>query len=241
VLLRPSAAKRRSAGPWVGLAISVELMAAAVFLQLQPQYKTPTAVGTVPVATNQVSAAARHGAVSTRRTGRAPVPRAGRLVGRQGRRVVAATSTEGFVPARLEIPLSGVSAQIVKEAVGRHGALEIPSNPRVVGWWGGGGRPGATAGTALVAGHIDTRREGPGAFFRLDSIRPGELIYVRTLNGPVVRYRMVARAVYRKNALPADLFTRKGRRRLALVTCGGPFDSSTGSYRDNVVVYALPT
>jgi hypothetical protein len=27
---------------------------------------------------------------------------------------------------------------------------------------------------------------------------------------------------------------------LAVVTCGGPFDSSTGHYWDNVVVYAVP-
>jgi hypothetical protein len=28
--------------------------------------------------------------------------------------------------------------------------------------------------------------------------------------------------------------------RLVLVTCGGPFDASTGNYLDNIVAFAVP-
>jgi hypothetical protein len=43
-----------------------------------------------------------------------------------------------------------------------------------------------------------------------------------------------------KEKLPTDIYSRRGRPRLVLVTCGGPFDEATRHYRDNVVVTAVP-
>ncbi len=44
-----------------------------------------------------------------------------------------------------------------------------------------------------------------------------------------------------KARLPVDsLFDRRGGPRLTLVTCGGEFDQQARSYRDNVVVVAVP-
>jgi hypothetical protein len=45
---------------------------------------------------------------------------------------------------------------------------------------------------------------------------------------------------YRKSALPTRVWSRKGRPRLVLVTCGGPFNRATGHYRNNIVVTAAP-
>ena len=33
--------------------------------------------------------------------------------------------------------------------------LDIPLNPKIVGWWDGGARPGDRRGTAILAGHIN--------------------------------------------------------------------------------------
>ncbi len=47
--------------------------------------------------------------------------------------------------------------------------------------------------------------------------------------------------LYEKAALPtSDLFAREGAPALVIITCGGPFDSATGHYRDNVVAIARP-
>lgn len=43
-----------------------------------------------------------------------------------------------------------------------------------------------------------------------------------------------------KADLPLDVWSQTGPARLMLVTCGGPFDSSIGRYRDNIVVTAVP-
>jgi hypothetical protein len=43
-----------------------------------------------------------------------------------------------------------------------------------------------------------------------------------------------------KTQLPPSLWVSTGTPKLALVTCGGPFDSATGHYLDNVIVWAAP-
>jgi hypothetical protein len=43
-----------------------------------------------------------------------------------------------------------------------------------------------------------------------------------------------------KQNLPPDIFSRNGKPRLVIVTCGGPFDQAIRHYRDNVVVTAVP-
>jgi hypothetical protein len=46
---------------------------------------------------------------------------------------------------------------------------------------------------------------------------------------------------YGKTELPTDrIFAREGSPVVTLITCGGAFNPSVGSYEDNVVVYAVP-
>jgi hypothetical protein len=63
---------------------------------------------------------------------------------------------------------------------------------------------------------------------------------VRTSVGRTYRYRVVAVQDYLKRKLPPGVYSLRGRPRLVLVTCGGPFIESQGHYRDNVVVVAIP-
>ena len=63
---------------------------------------------------------------------------------------------------------------------------------------------------------------------------------VTTKNGQTRTYRIVSVQVMLKDKLPPSIYSRLGRPRLTLVTCGGPFDPSLGHYRDNVVVTAVP-
>jgi hypothetical protein len=46
--------------------------------------------------------------------------------------------------------------------------------------------------------------------------------------------------MYPKNDLPRLIYRRFGPPMLALVTCGGAFDSATHHYSENVVVFAVP-
>ncbi|GAA2878718.1 hypothetical protein GCM10010517_40810 [Streptosporangium fragile] len=150
------------------------------------------------------------------------------------------TADGGVQPTGLGIPALRISARIRSVGVDARGALRVPSAPHELGWWSGGARPGSAAGRVVVAGHVDTARHGPGALFRLADALPGDEVHVRTADGGLHTYRVVARRLYPKNRLPAQVFARTGPPCLVLITCAGPFDPRTRHYRDNLVVYALP-
>jgi hypothetical protein len=55
----------------------------------------------------------------------------------------------------------------------------------------------------------------------------------------VTRFRVTKVLQFAKTSFPDELvFGSHGARSLQLVTCGGPFDESTGHYLANVVVFS---
>ena len=144
-------------------------------------------------------------------------------------------------PRKLRIPSIDVDAKIGAIGVEANGELEVPENVRNVGWYRYGPAPGEP-GATVIAGHVDSREQGPGAFFDLRTLDVGARVTVTDSAGDEHRYDVVARRTYDKSVLPTDrLFSRAGPSQLVLITCGGNFDSSAGSYRDNVVIYAQPS
>lgn len=144
------------------------------------------------------------------------------------------------VPERLRIPSIDVSAPIVAVGVEDDGEMEVPEDVGDVGWYRYGPAPGEP-GAAVVAGHVDSREQGRGAFFDLRRVDVGARVDVTDSAGDVQRFDVVARRTYDKASLPADeLFSRAGPSQLVLITCGGDFDRDAGSYRENVVLYAQP-
>jgi sortase (surface protein transpeptidase) len=93
-------------------------------------------------------------------------------------------------------------------------------------------------GVALLTSHLDTRTQGRGVFSGLTSLEVGATIGLRDSAGTATQWRVVAREQRLKTDLPPQLFARSGSPLLALVTCGGPFDQTVRSYRDNVIVWA---
>jgi hypothetical protein len=92
----------------------------------------------------------------------------------------------------------------------------------------------------VLAGHIDTLRDGPGAMAAVVGRPLGSRLEVVDSAGTTTAYRVVAVRSYPKAALPAELFAAGGGPRLVLVTCGGTYDEERHHYSDNVVVYAVP-
>ncbi len=100
--------------------------------------------------------------------------------------------------------------------------------------------PGSRTGSTLIAGHVDSAAAGPGAFNRLREAHRGDKVQVTTGSGQTHTYRVVSVQEMPKSKLPTSIYSRRGRPRLVLVTCGGPFEPSIGHYRDNIVVTAVP-
>jgi Sortase domain len=140
-------------------------------------------------------------------------------------------------PVWLTIPAIGVKAPIVTLGLNRNGTLQVPSSTTAVGWYTGSPRPGAI-GSAVIAGHVDSR-SGPGVFFWLRSLHRGERIYVRRADGTLVVFTVTAVRMYAKAQFPtATVYGPVPDAELRLITCGGTFDYARGSYLSNVVVYA---
>jgi hypothetical protein len=142
------------------------------------------------------------------------------------------------IPRRLRIDAIGVFAPIVPVGV-TNGTTQVPADVDTVGWYRFGGRPGESGSTLLLA-HVSSGTQGPGVFFLLRELAPGDDVIVEMRNGSSAAYRVFARRSYAKEALPARLFSRRGPEVLILVTCGGRFSEASGRYQDNVVVYAVP-
>jgi hypothetical protein len=145
-----------------------------------------------------------------------------------------------FAPQRLRLPALGVDAAVIPVGLEAGGALTIPGDARVIGWWSTGAAPGSPVGTVLMAGHVDSAQTGPGALSRLSQAPIGARITVRGSDSEAT-YVVQARRRYLKQGLPWGSILAQGERpRLVLVTCGGDFDSRTKHYTDNVVVIATP-
>ncbi len=143
-------------------------------------------------------------------------------------------------PVSVTLPADADAVPLVPVGVLPGGGLELPERPTVLGWYAGGAVPGDAAGTAVVAGHIDSAVYGAGPLEGLFALEPGDPVTVTDEAGQAHAYVVSARTAYPKSALPPELFRTDGPPQLALVTCGGDFDERTGSYADNVVVLAVP-
>lgn len=141
------------------------------------------------------------------------------------------------VPLSLTIPLIGVRTRLIRLGLTADGALQVPSSTTVAGWYTGGPRPG-DIGSAVIVGHIDSLT-GPGVFYRLSELRPGDRVYVLRADKTTVAFRVTAVRTYPKDQFPThEVYGPTPDAELRLITCGGDFDPATGHYLSNVVVYA---
>jgi LPXTG-site transpeptidase (sortase) family protein len=146
---------------------------------------------------------------------------------------VVATATTLDVP-RLRIAQSS----LLELGVDAAGALVPPASTAVAGWYTGSAVPGQV-GPTVIAGHVDSYA-GPGIFYRLDTLRPGDLVSVGRSDGVTVRYRVTEVLSVPKDAFPTDhVYGPTPDAELRLITCGGEFDHNARRYLRNVVVSAV--
>jgi Sortase domain len=140
-------------------------------------------------------------------------------------------------PRRIEIPAIGLSAPVNPIGLNKDRTIEVPKDFTEAGWYRFGPRPGER-GPAVIVGHVDSKT-GPAVFYRVRELKPGNRIVIRGAHGRAVRFRVNGLERWPKAEFP----TRRvyGRTRgsvLRLVTCSGSFNSSTGHYVDNTIVFA---
>jgi sortase (surface protein transpeptidase) len=141
------------------------------------------------------------------------------------------------LPAFLIIPAIGVRTRLVRLGTTRGGAMAVPGTTAVAGWFTASPRPGAI-GSSIIAGHVDSYL-GPGVFFRLRLLRPGDRVFVRRANGTFAVFRITAVRTYLKTRFPVQaVYGPVPYASLRLITCGGAFDYATRHYLSSIVAYA---
>ncbi|MGY1754863.1 class F sortase [Blastococcus sp. SYSU D01042] len=138
-------------------------------------------------------------------------------------------------PTSLVIPAIGVNAAPLV-GLGLTGTREheVPpvEQPEIAGWYEPGPEPGQT-GPSIILGHVNGAGR-PGVFAQLHTLEPGDEVRV---DQHVFEVTEVQRAD--KVAFPADrVYAETAEPELRLITCGGAFDSASGDYLDNIIVYA---
>jgi sortase (surface protein transpeptidase) len=156
-------------------------------------------------------------------------------------RIASSAPLEASPPIRVDVPAVGVTAPIGPLGLNRDGTLEVPTNFARAGWYTGRPTPGE-AGPAIIVAHRASRR-GPGAFWKLPDVQPGQQIVVTRADNRRVLFAVERVEQHRKDAFPtAAVYGPTPETALRLITCGGPFEPALGDhYRDNVIVFARMT
>jgi hypothetical protein len=144
-------------------------------------------------------------------------------------------------PVSLAIPAIGVHTGLIDLGLGPDNNLQVPpltqAGVQEAGWYDLGPAPGQP-GPAVIAGHVDSY-QGPGVFFRLGALRPGDQIEVTRADRTVAVFRVDAVDEYRKDSFPTgQVYGPVSYAGLRVITCGGQFDYQTHRYLSNIVIYA---
>jgi sortase (surface protein transpeptidase) len=149
------------------------------------------------------------------------------------------TALAWSAPVRVVIPAISVNAPVTEVGLNADRTVQTPplDNHNLVGWYKYSVTPGQV-GASVIVGHVDSYT-GPSVFFRLKDLRRGDVVKVGLADGHLAVFAVDGVQVASKTAFPTQaVYGGTGYPALRLVTCGGPFDYSTGHYRDNIVVYA---
>lgn len=149
---------------------------------------------------------------------------------------VAILATARSTPVELNIPALSLSVSLSTLGLNADGTVQVPTNIQQPGWYGLGPSPGEV-GSAVILGHVDSQA-GPAVFFKLPSLVAGDMVDVSLADGVTAEFKVTSASMYLKTNFPDQaVYASHGFSGLQLVTCGGVFDSQTGHYLSNTVVY----
>jgi sortase (surface protein transpeptidase) len=140
-------------------------------------------------------------------------------------------------PVQLSVPAIALDVSLSTLGLNPNGTVEVPTDIQQPGWYRLGPSPGQN-GSAVILGHVDSY-QGPAVFFKLRSLVAGDLVDVSLADGASAQFKVTSVTQYSKAGFPdQQVYAEHGYSALQLVTCGGTFDTQTGHYLSNIVVYS---
>ncbi|EPJ41306.1 hypothetical protein STAFG_1649 [Streptomyces afghaniensis 772] len=142
-------------------------------------------------------------------------------------------------PVRLHIPKISVNAPFTDLVIGRNGQLQPPPahDTNLVGWYAKGVSPGE-AGTAIIAGHVDTATS-PAVFAGLSALKRGDRFHVARADGSRATFVVDDTDSFDKDDFPSErVYGDTPDAQVRLITCAGAYDRQARDYTENLVVFA---
>jgi LPXTG-site transpeptidase (sortase) family protein len=139
------------------------------------------------------------------------------------------------IPVSILIPEIDVRADIQLLGVDANGEMEVPTNAYDAGWFKLGYRPGEV-GSAVIAGHIDTKTGLTGVFANLYKLKEGNILYVEDNKGAMHIF-IVREIRILDPGFAEEVFNQNDGSYLNLVTCDGVWDKNKMSYDKRLVVF----
>jgi len=143
------------------------------------------------------------------------------------------------VPVRIRIPAISVDAPVMEVGKNADDTVQVPplDAHNLTGWYRYGASPGQR-GPAVILGHVDSLT-GISVFYYLKDLHAGDRVYVTLADGQVAAFAVDGEQKVSKDDFPtASVYGESSYPGLRLITCGGPFDRTTGHYLENLIVYA---
>lgn len=146
-------------------------------------------------------------------------------------------------PKFIKISKIGVDANIKVMGITSTNELKAPSNIFDVGWYNASAKPGDSGsnGAMLLDGHVHGPTL-PGVFVDIKKLVPGDVIQI--VRGDDKSFNYVVKKVQNYDANTFDMSVamasiQPGIPGLNMITCGGPYDKTSGEYTQRTLVSAI--
>jgi hypothetical protein len=149
-----------------------------------------------------------------------------------------AAALKASAPVRIIIPSLRVDASVMRLGRAADGSIQVPplANHNLAGWYDQSVTPGQD-GTSIILGHVDSFT-GRSVFYDIKDLTQGELVEVVRADGRTATFSVDGVQEVAKATFPSrEIYGTTRYPGLRLITCGGPFDTATRQYLDNIVVY----
>ncbi|MEI6751496.1 MAG: class F sortase [Candidatus Saccharibacteria bacterium] len=141
-------------------------------------------------------------------------------------------------PAIISIPQINVRGYIQQVGVNTTGAVGVPSNIHLAGWFTSSVLPGAK-GLSILDGHVSGKYID-GIFKHFASVKINNIIEIEFGDKSTKKFSVVEIKKLPEAESVTYLFTHRPEivAQLNLITCGGKFNSKTQTYNDRVIIVA---
>lgn len=139
-------------------------------------------------------------------------------------------------PRRIIMPTINEQGCIQKVGINQEGAIAVPSNIHVAGWYTGLSTPGKD-GLSLIDGHLRGLRQ-QGIFENLYKLKAGDIFRIEFGDRSIKKFQVVDSDSYKVDEVGARMFEHRSTisSQLNLITCFGTWQQDTNEFDRRLLV-----